>query len=57
MKSLLTDIIFACGFACLETGVAQQFGGPVAWITAGVILLAVSIMSAVKSTRPNRDVS
>ena len=57
MKTILTDIVFTIGFACLETGVAEQFGGPVAWMTAGVLLIAVSMLAAVKSTRSKRHVA
>ncbi|NTV25924.1 MAG: hypothetical protein HGB01_06905 [Chlorobiaceae bacterium] len=57
MNSLLKDIVFAIGFTCLEIGVAQQFGGPVAWMVAGVILIAVSVIAALKSTRPKSRVS
>jgi hypothetical protein len=57
MNSLLTDITFTIGFACLEIGVAQQFGGPVAWMTAGVLFIAVSVIAAFKSTRPKSRVS
>jgi hypothetical protein len=56
MTKFRNDILFASGFACLEVGVAQQYGGPVAWMTAGVVMLAVSLFAAVKSTRPPKNV-
>lgn len=55
LKALsVRDVLFFIGITCLVVGVALQFGAAAAWMTAGGVLLSVSILAEIASWR--RDV-